>query len=109
MNRAAASWQDYWFLTKELHKFLQRAEWDMVIMLLKQREELQLLIAQLDSTAFVASAEGISLLQRIQQIEQVMRLRLQGMMQQEQTQQAVYNAYDKLGQSQVGVWMDRQS
>lgn len=63
---AQALWQNYLFLTKEMIKFLDEQDMDLVYELMKQRELLQSLIVQTPDDGFKASPVGESLHAEIQ-------------------------------------------
>jgi len=67
---AQALWQDYWFLTKEMMKFLTNQDMDLFYNLMNQREQLQTIIDQTADNGFKVSPAGRSMLTEIQQDSQ---------------------------------------
>jgi len=95
INKTASElWQDYWFLTKEMAKFLTRQDMNLFYDLMSQRERLQTLIDQTADDGFKASTTGRSLLGEIKQESQRILQRLQLQLNHSKRQQQVSNAYD---------------
>lgn len=69
---AAALWQDYLFLTKEMQKFLDKQDMEMFHELMNQRERMQTLIEETLDSCFKSSPEGKKLLSQIQRENQVL-------------------------------------
>ena len=93
---AQALWQDYWFLTKEMMKFLTKQDMDLFYDLLNQRERLQTIIDQTADNDFKVSPEGRILLTEIQQdskyIVYNLQLRMSGSKRQHQVSEAYSGA-----------------
>jgi len=86
-------WQDYWFLTKEMAKFLTKQDMNLFYDLMDQRERLQTLIDQTADDGFKASTSGRSLLTEIKQESQMIIRRLQLAFNNSKRQQEVSDAY----------------
>lgn len=101
-------WQDYYFLTQEMSKFLVRNDIDLFFELMNQREKIQ---AELDSCEddYKRTAEGKALLEVIRMTNQAISHRLQFMLNQAKQQETVSNAYDGYGERPVGNRLDRRS
>jgi hypothetical protein len=98
----AALWQDYCFLTKEMHKFLTRQDLDMFNELLNQREKLQALIERTNDPGFRFSPEGQHLLHDIQQDNQAIRQDLQLQLVNSKRQLQVFEVYNAVSTTVVG-------
>ncbi|AFQ45760.1 hypothetical protein [Desulfosporosinus meridiei] len=88
-----ALWQDYWFLTKEMIKFLAKQDMELFYDLLKQRDLLQRLIDQTPDDGFKLSPEGRSLIKSIQKDSQTITDNLQIRMGRSKKQHQVSEAY----------------
>ena len=86
-------WQDYWFLTTEMAKFLTKQDMNLFYDLMDQREGLQTIIDQTPDKGFKASIEGRSLLTEIKQESQNVIQRLQLTVNNSKRQQRVSDAY----------------
>lgn len=102
-------WNDYFFLTKEMSKFLGEQNLDLFYELLEQREALQTMIEENKEDQFLLSASGQQLLQSIQQINQNITMKLQSIINNSRNQHNVSRAYDGLGTEFIGNRMDRQT
>lgn len=98
---AAALWQDYHFLTKEMRKFFVRQDLDMFNELLNQREKLQGLIDQTADLGFRLSPEGRRLLQEIQRDNQNLIRDLQIYLGNSKRQLQVFEAYSRVDTTAV--------
>ena len=74
---ASELWQDYLFLTKEMHKFLDKQDMEMFHELMNQRERMQHLIEETPDKGFKSSSEGRKLLSQIQRENQNLMSRFQ--------------------------------
>ena len=101
-------WQDYYFLTQEMSKFLIRNDIDLFFELMNQREKIQ---AELDSCEddYKRTAEGKSLLDSIRLTNQGISHRLQFLLNTAKQQETVSNAYDGYGERPVGNRLDQKS
>ena len=90
---ASELWQDYWFLTKEMAKFLTKQDMDLFYDLMSQRERLQILIDQTADDGFKVSASGRSLLTEIKQQSQTIIQKLQFALNNNKRHQQVSDAY----------------
>lgn len=102
-------WNDYYFLTKEMAKFLEKQDMDIFSQLMEQRESLQRLIDDAKDDGFSVSATGRELLQNIQRANQNVVLKLQYLVNTNRNQNNVSRAYDGLGSAISGRRMDRQT
>ncbi|AET70298.1 hypothetical protein Desor_4897 [Desulfosporosinus orientis DSM 765] len=99
-----ALWQDYHFLTKEMHKFLIKQDMILFYDLMNQREGLQSLIEQAPDNGFRQSAEGRCLLKEIEEVNQAvlqaMRIRMGNSRRQHQVSKA-YSAVNTAAVSRM--------
>lgn len=102
-------WQDYWFLTNEIEKFLLKQDFEMVNELLNQREMLQKTIDAANSSVFLASSEGKSLLKQIDDKNHSITQILHLVRNKSQQLHSVANAYGNLGMGNSGYRMDNKS
>lgn len=101
-------WQDYYFLTQEMSKFLVRNEIDLFFELINQRERLQADIDNCEDN-YKRTPEGKALLGgAIRLTNQAISHRLQFLLNQAKQQETVSNAYD-YGERPVGNRLDRKS
>lgn len=101
-------WQDYYFLTQEMFKFLLRNDIDLFFELMNQRERLQADIDDCEDD-FKRTPEGKSLLEAVRMTNQGIGHRLQFLLNQAKQQETVSNAYDSYGERPVGNRLDRRS
>ncbi|MEN6567237.1 MAG: hypothetical protein ABFC57_13155 [Veillonellales bacterium] len=87
-------WLDFRFLTKEMAKFLAKDEMELFYDLLRQRGELQSIIAATPESGFKETAPGKTLLTEIWQANQLLTHNLQFRVNKGKQQQRVSNAYD---------------
>lgn len=106
---AAELWQDYQFLTVEMEKLLVKQDMDLFLELMEQRERLQKLIEETNDQEFRTSPQGISLLTKIQQTEKTIMLRLQLTRNKANQQHQISRAYDSMGASPAGHFINRKS
>ena len=105
-----ALWQDYLFLTREINKFLDGQDSDMILELLAQRERLQSMIGEnAHSQEFINSKQGQELCTEIIEINRLMTNKVQYFLNMEQNNQNLARAYDGLRNSTVGIRMDWKS
>jgi len=102
-------WDDYYFLTKEMGKFLELQDMELFAELLEQRETLQKMIEAAQDDDFALSDSGKELLQTIQKANQNVVLKLQYLINNSRNQHNISRAYDGLGTDFVGNRMDRQT
>jgi aminopeptidase C len=102
-------WQDYLFLTKEMEKFLEQQELDMLLELLEQRGQIQKLIAVHPDKEFVQSPEAKELLPFLQQANRRMTTKLRYMLNTAKYNRQVSNAYDAFSGNTIGSFINRQS
>ena len=95
-------WDDYFFLTKELDKFLDQQNMDIFYELLDQRETLQHIIEMKQDDEFHLSPQGKELLGHIQKINHRIGLKFQHAVNNSRNQHNVSRAYDGLGTDPVG-------
>ncbi|EGO62301.1 hypothetical protein [Acetonema longum] len=86
-------WQDYWFLTREMSKFLARQEMDLFYDLMAQREQFQAMLEESGDRSVGQSPEGRAFLEKIQQENRSMQFLLRAALNKRQQQRAVSNAY----------------
>lgn len=108
MKEPRELWQDYYFLTQEMSKFLLRNDIDLFFELMNQRERLQADIDDCEDD-FKRTAEGKSLLEAVRLTNQGIGHRLQFLLNQAKQQETVSNAYDGYGERPVGNRLDRRS
>lgn len=108
-TQATCLWQDYAFLTREILKFIQKKDFDMVLELLAQRDKLQELLDNLPDKSFTASPTGRELLQKIQTQNLTIENILKQVYNNAKHTQRVSDSYDQLGQILAGSFMDRKS
>lgn len=94
-------WNDYFFLTKEMDKFLDQQNMDIFYELLEQRETLQNIIERQQDDEFQLSPQGQELLGRIQKINQNIGLKFQHAVNNSRNQHNISRAYDGLGADPV--------
>jgi len=101
-------WQDYYFLTREMSKFLLKNDIDLFFELMNQREKIQ---ADIDSCEddYKRTAEGRALLEAVRATNQGIGHRLQFLLNQARQKETVTNAYDGYGERPVGNRLDRRS
>lgn len=104
---AEALWQDYVFLTREMAKFTDRQEWEMLETLIDQRTGLQRKIEARADRAFIDSQAGRQLFLEIRRIEGEIRQKLHLMRNQALNQQRVARAYDAFSAIPAGSLMNR--
>lgn len=97
-------WQDYYFLTKEMLKFLIKQDMELFYDLMNQRERLQILIEQTADDGYKQSLAGRSLLREVklesQHILEEMLIRMGKTKRQHQVSKA-YNAASTTAVSQM--------
>lgn len=101
-------WQDYFFLTKEMIKFLEGKDLDLFFELMKQREHLQEMIESAVGDTYASSPEGQMFLRSLQQEDQRMVLTLQFTYNNARNQRNAANAYDNLVPSFIGNHLNWQ-
>jgi hypothetical protein len=110
LNRTSEQlWQEYFFLTKEMAKFIEKQDMDLFDELLDQRSKLQLIIEDTPDRDFKRSEKGKRCFAAIQQTEQIIKQKLEYMRNVMSRQNQVSNAYDGYATSILGRRMDRQS
>jgi len=103
-------WNDYFFLTEEMSKFLEQQEMELFYELMQQREALQKIIDEVQDDEFLLSIAGQQFLQKVRESNQSIALKLQYVINNNRNQHNVSRAYDGLGtDATVGNRMDRQS
>lgn len=103
-------WHDYFFLTKEMAKFLDKKDFDMFNEIMKQREAVQKNIDKAANSEFIGSPEGKQLLLQIRQKDELIKGKLRLLLNSAKQEQTVSQAYDPYAaMANVGYRMDRQS
>lgn len=103
-----ALWQDYWFLTREMAKFLARQEMDLFYDLMNQREKFQAMLEQSADRSYGESPEGRAFIDKIQRENQSMQLLLRAMLNKKRQQRAVSSAYNGDAQSAAGLRFNQE-
>lgn len=93
LQTAKELWLDYWFLTREMSKFLMKKEWELFYELMRQRQIMQARIQQADDD-FKTTQEGRKLIFEIQQENNAIRQRLQFNLNRLKQHEQVSRAYD---------------
>lgn len=101
-------WNDYYFLTKEMGKFLELQDMELFAELMEQRESLQKMLETSDD-GFRVSLLGQQLLQSIKKTNENIVLKLQYLVNNTRNQRNISRAYDGLETDLVGNRMDRQT
>lgn len=109
VKSADSLWQDYAFLTREILKFVQRKDLDMVLELLEQRAKLQLSLEQMLDQTFKTSPAGQALLEQLRQQNQLITNMLQRNYNLAKHNRQISNSYDQLGIVTAGSYFNRQS
>ncbi len=95
INRSIeALWLDYQFLTREIAKFIDKQDYDIVSNLLAQQERLQAIICEQEDCEFRQSERGKALLQAIQCEHQKAMQKMQFMLNQSKRRRAISQAYE---------------
>lgn len=104
-----AKWQDYLFLTREMHKFLLKPDMDLFHALLAQRVTLQKEIQALsaDNQDYNSSPEGQALIREIQLADQEMQRRFCQIFNNAKKHREVSQAYE--GASYGGRFINRNT
>jgi hypothetical protein len=101
-------WQDYLFLTRQMHQFLQRDNVDMFLELLAQREKLQAAIEAADTGRFKTSAAGVELFAAIRQADAVAMQELERLRNTMQRREDLSVAYEGMRARPLGRRMDEK-
>lgn len=104
-------WRDYWVLTQEMAKFLEREDLDMFNNIIDQRGKLQERIEEANAEEFLQTPEGQLLGRQIRQKDQEITTRLQLLLNREKQQHSLNQAYENIQRQtapRVGGFMDRQ-
>lgn len=105
---AGSFWQDYLFLTREMHRFLLQNNLDMFFLLIDEREKLQAVLAGLDSGQFIATAEGKQLIREIEQENAIILSEMRKKQNELQKQEELANAYNTVSRSNIGISLDQK-
>lgn len=97
-------WSTYLQLTREINKFLDRREFDMVTGLLDQREKLQVMLDEQADVSFKQSREGREIISRIRTENQTLERKMRLSFNASRQRRTVADAYE--GKTYVGNRMD---
>lgn len=101
------SWQDYAFLTRELSKFVDRQDWDMLLNLLDQRAVMQKQLESQTEDGFVATDAVRKLIGEILREEQEISRKIRHSHNQARQKQKMIKAYDAYSAVQAGSILNR--
>ncbi|MDR2006679.1 MAG: hypothetical protein LBP78_05485 [Acidaminococcales bacterium] len=100
----AALWQDYLFLSKELHKFTSAGDMALFEDILRQRKELAAIIKETpDTDSYIGGAQGQALIRRVAEMDKELYAKLTRARNLLQKNLEITFAYEGVSEESAGV------
>lgn len=102
-------WSDYLFLSREMLKFADSANFDLFAELIDQRATMQSLISEASEQQAKSFPQNAEMANEIRLIDTNLAFRLQTMLNNLKMQRNVSQRYDQFNATNTGNYMDRRS